>query len=167
VNPAGFVIHSAVHDARPDVTCVLHVHAPAGVAISAQKEGLLPISQQATIALTSLGYHDYEGIALRDAEKPRLVRDLGQNTSLILRNHGLLTVGRSIADAFLAMFTLQRACEVQILAQSGGAELLRVDARVLAGVKDSARSVTRGLGGELAWPALLRRLDRIDESYRS
>jgi ribulose-5-phosphate 4-epimerase/fuculose-1-phosphate aldolase len=167
VNPAGFVIHSAVHDARPDVTCVLHVHAPAGVAISAQKEGLLPISQQATIALTSLGYHDYEGIALRDDEKPRLVRDLGQKTSLILRNHGLLTVGRSIADAFLAMFTLQRACEVQILAQSGGAELLRVDARVLAGVKDSARSVTRGLGGELAWPALLRRLDRIDESYRS
>jgi len=167
VNPAGFVIHSAIHDARPDVTCVLHVHAPAGVAVSAQKEGLLPISQQATIALTSLGYHDYEGIALHDDERPRLVRDLAQNTCLILRNHGLLTVGGSIADAFLAMFTLQRACEVQLLAQSGGRELVPVDPRILAGVRESARSVTKGLGGALAWPALLRRLDRIDTSYRS
>jgi ribulose-5-phosphate 4-epimerase/fuculose-1-phosphate aldolase len=167
VNPAGFVIHSAIHAARSDVTCVLHVHTPAGVAVSAQKQGLLPISQQATIALSSLGYHDYEGIALRDEEKPRLVRDLGDQTCLILRNHGLLTVGRTIADAFLAMFTLQRACEVQVLARSGGAELVLVDPRVLEGVKASTRAVTKGLGGALAWPGLLRRLDRIDESYRS
>ena len=99
---------------------MLHVHTPAGVAVSAQKGGLLPISQQSTIALASLGYHDYEGIALRDDEKPRLVRDLGDKTSLILRNHGLLTVGPTIADAFLDMFILQRACEIQVLAQSGG-----------------------------------------------
>jgi ribulose-5-phosphate 4-epimerase/fuculose-1-phosphate aldolase len=167
VNPAGFVIHSAIHAARGDVTCVLHVHTPAGVAVSAQKQGLLPISQQATIALSSLGYHDYEGIALRDEEKPRLVRDLGGHTCLILRNHGLLTVGGTIADAFLSMFTLQRACEVQILAMSGGAELVRVDPRILDGVKASTQAVTKGLGGALAWPGLLRKLDRIDESYRS
>src|SRR5215469_11461427 len=108
VNPAGFVIHSAVHGARPDVGCVLHVHSNAGVAVSAQREGLLPISQIATIAMSSLGYHDYEGIALRDDEKPRLVRDLGENKGLILRNHGLLTVGPTVGDAFLAMYTLQR-----------------------------------------------------------
>jgi ribulose-5-phosphate 4-epimerase/fuculose-1-phosphate aldolase len=167
VNPAGFVIHSAVHAARPDVGCVLHVHAPAGVAVSAQKGGLLPISQQATIALTSLAYHDYEGIALRDDEKPRFVRDLGESTCLILRNHGLLTVGRTIADAFLAMYTLVSACEVQLLAQSGGSELLAVDAGVLAGVRENAKAVTKGLGSAIAWPALLRRLDRIDAGYRS
>src|SRR5436309_11775566 len=101
VNPAGFVIHSAIHAARHDVSCVLHVHTVAGVAVSAQKDGLLPLSQQSTISLASIGYHDYEGIALRDDEKPRLVRDLGDATCLVLRNHGLLTVGPSVADAFL------------------------------------------------------------------
>jgi ribulose-5-phosphate 4-epimerase/fuculose-1-phosphate aldolase len=167
VNPAGFVIHSAIHAARPDVVCAIHLHTKAGVAVSAQKDGLLPISQQATIAMTSLGYHDYEGIALRDDEKPRLVNDLGSRTCLILRNHGLLTVGRTVSDAFLAMYTLQSACEVQILAQSGGAELVPVDANVLAGARENSRSVTKGLGGALAWPGLLRRLDRIDPGYRT
>src|SRR5207244_6092885 len=119
-HPAGFVIHSAIHAARHDAVCVLHTHTLAGVAVSAQREGLLPISQQATVALASLGYHDYEGIAVRDDEKPRLQRDLGNNTCLILRNHGLLTVGASVADAFLAMSLLQRACEIQLLAQAGG-----------------------------------------------
>jgi ribulose-5-phosphate 4-epimerase/fuculose-1-phosphate aldolase len=167
VNPAGFVIHSAVHAARPDVACVLHLHTPAGVAVSVQKNGLLPVSQQATISLTSLAYHDYEGIALRDDEKPRLVADLGGNACLILRNHGLLTVGRTIADAFLTMYTLQRACEVQLLAQAGGAELLAVAPQVLAGVKDASRSVTKGLGGALAWPGLLRKLDRVSPGYHA
>jgi ribulose-5-phosphate 4-epimerase/fuculose-1-phosphate aldolase len=165
VNPAGFVIHSAIHEARHDVGCVLHVHTPAGVAVSAQRDGLLPISQQATIALASLGYHDYEGIALRDDEKPRLVRDLGTNTALILRNHGLLTVGSTIADAFLAMWNLQRACEIQLLAR--GSDLIQVDPRIVAGVKANALAVTRGLGGDLAWPGLLRRLDRLDPTYRN
>src|SRR4051794_27322856 len=137
VNPAGFVIHSAIHAARPDVTCVLHVHTTAGIAVSAQKGGLLPISQQATIALGSLGYHDYEGIAVRDDEKPRLVIDLGTRASLILRNHGLLTVGRTVADAFVAMFNLQRACEIQVGAQAGGGELVDVDPRIVAGVRAS------------------------------
>jgi ribulose-5-phosphate 4-epimerase/fuculose-1-phosphate aldolase len=167
VNPAGFVIHSAIHGARPDVRCVLHVHTRAGIAVSAQRNGLLPISQQATIALASLGYHDYEGIAVHDDEKPRLVRDLGRSASLILRNHGLLTVGRSVADAFLAMFTLQSACEIQVLAQAGGGVLISVDPGVLAGVRASVDTVTRGGGGALAWPGLLRRLDRIDPSYKT
>ena len=165
VNPAGFVIHSAVHAARADVGCVLHVHTNAGVAVSAQREGLLPISQIATIALSSLGYHDYEGIALRDDEKPRLVRDLGSNAALILRNHGLLTVGSTIGEAFVQMYALQRACETQLLAQAGGGPLVHVDPRILAGVKANIGAATRGMGPSIAWPALRRKLDRLDRSY--
>jgi ribulose-5-phosphate 4-epimerase/fuculose-1-phosphate aldolase len=165
VNPAGFVIHSAIHAGRPDVMCVLHTHTPDGVAVAAQKDGLLPISQQATIALSSLGYHGYEGIAVNDAEKPRLVTDLGKVTNFILRNHGLLTVGPAIADAFLAMYNLQRACEIQVRAQA--AALLDVDPRIVAGVKANVEMVTKGMGGQIAWPALLRKLDRMDAGYRT
>ena len=165
VNPAGFVIHSAIHFGRPDVQCVLHTHTPDGIAVSAQKGGLLPISQQATIALASLAYHGYEGIAVNDAEKSRLVGDLGTNTNFILRNHGLLTVGPAIADTFLAMFNLQRACEIQIRAQ--GAGLIEVDPRIVAGVKANVEKVTRGLGGQIAWPALLRKLERLDPGYKT
>ena len=165
VNPAGFVIHSAIHFGRPDVQCVLHTHTPDGVAVAAQKDGLLPISQQATIALASLSYHDYEGIAVNDAEKARLVKDIGNSTNFILRNHGLLTVGPAVADAFLGMFNLQRACEIQVRAQ--GAATTEVDPRILAGVKAAAEKATRGLGGQIAWPALLRKLDRQDAGYKS
>lgn len=165
VNPAGFVIHSAIHAVRPDAVCVLHTHTPAGVAVSIQRDGLLPLSQQATVALASLGYHDYEGIAVRDDEKPRLQRDLGNNTCLILRNHGLLTVGSTVADAFLSMYLLQRACEIQLLAQGTGQPLISVDPRILAGVKENVVMVTKGLGGALAWPGLLRRLDRLNPGY--
>jgi len=165
VNPAGFVIHSAIHFGRPDVQCVLHTHTPDGVAVAAQKEGLLPISQQATVALASLGYHNYEGIAVNDAEKARLVADLGDNTNFILRNHGLLTVGPAVADTFLMMFNLQRACEIQIRAQSS--TLTEVDPRIVAGVKANVEKVTRGLGGQIAWPALLRKLDRLDAGYKT
>lgn len=166
VNPAGFVIHSAIHAAREDVSCVLHSHTPAGIAVGAQPGGLLPISQQATIAVASLGYHNYEGIALLDAEKPRLVNDLGMKSSLILRNHGLLTVGATIADAFLYMYNLQKSCEIQVLAQAGGGELISVHPAILAGVEANIELVLKGMGGNIAWPALLRRLDRIDPSYR-
>lgn len=166
VNPAGFVIHSAVHEARHDVACVLHSHTRAGVAVSMQQGGLLPKSQNSLIVNCSLGYHDYEGIALQDAEKPRLVADLGGHTFLILRNHGLLTVGASIADAFLAMYVLETACQSQIMAQSGGGPLVEVHPQILAGMQAQAEQVTRGLGGMLAWPGLLRKLDRLDMSYR-
>ena len=131
-NPAGFTIHSAVHAAREDAICVLHLHTNDGIAVSAQEEGLLPISQQALFVLASLGYHDYEGLALNDDEKPRLVADLGKKTFLILRNHGLLTVGQTVADAFLSMFLLQRARKIQILAQSGGGKLIPISEKILA-----------------------------------
>src|SRR5207248_2865937 len=126
INPAGFTIHGAVHEARADALCVMHLHTRHGIAVSGQKEGLLPLSQQAMFALSSLAYHDYEGLALDEEEKPRLVSDLGDNKFMILRNHGLLTIGRTAAEAFLGMFLLERACKIQILAQAGGGELVEI-----------------------------------------
>ncbi|HYL97987.1 MAG TPA: class II aldolase/adducin family protein [Blastocatellia bacterium] len=166
VNPAGFTIHGAIHSAREDALCVMHIHSIEGVAVSAQKNGLLPISQQSTFSLASIGYHDYEGLALNEDEKPRLVSDLGDRHSLILRNHGLLTVGRSAAEAFLSMYNLQRACEIQVRAQAGGAELIQVSESIVKGIEAQAKVVTKGMGASLAWPGLLRKLDRIDPSYR-
>ena len=166
INPAGFTIHSAVHAAREDALCVMHLHTDYGIAVSAQQEGLLPISQQAMLALSSLAYHDYEGLALNEAEKPRLVADLGDKSHLILRNHGLLTVGRSAAEAFLSMFLLERACKIQILAQSGSGELVRIPEPIIRLVELQVKAVTVGQGAALTWPGLLRKLDRIDPSYR-
>ena len=166
VNRAGFVIHGAVHAARDDVQCVLHTHTRAGVAVSAQQNGVLPISQQSTFVLAALAYHDYEGVALHDAEKPRLQADLGQASFLMLRNHGLLTVGPSIADAFLAMYVFESACQIQIAAQAGGA-LTEVNPQIIDGVAEAGRRQTEGMGGAFVWPALLRKLERIDPSYRS
>jgi len=166
INPAGFTIHSAVHAAREDALCVIHLHTDYGIAVSAQQDGLLPISQQALFALSSLAYHDYEGLALNEEEKPRLVSDLGNKTFLILRNHGLLTVGESVPDAFLAMFLLERACKIQILAQAGGAKLVPVSEAILPLIPQQVAMATRGGGGRLAWPGLLRKLDRMDASYR-
>jgi len=167
VNPAGFVIHSAVHQAREDIQCVLHTHTRAGVAVSAQKGGVLPISQQSTFVLASLAYHDYEGVALRDEEKPRLQADLGQADFLMLRNHGLLTVGKTIADAFLAMYVFESTCQIQISAQSGGGELTPVHPQIITGVGHAMKVQSGGMGGAFAWPALLRKLDRQDDSYKS
>jgi ribulose-5-phosphate 4-epimerase/fuculose-1-phosphate aldolase len=166
VNRAGFVIHSAIHAAREDAQCVLHTHTRAGVAVSAQQAGVLPISQQSTFVLASLSYHDYEGVALRDDEKPRLQTDLGNSTFLMLRNHGLLTVGPSIADAFLAMYIFETSCQIQIAAQAGGA-LTTVDPRIVETVAEAVRTQTERLGGSFVWPALLRKLDRADNTYRA
>lgn len=166
INPAGYTIHSAIHEGREDAGCVLHTHTMAGIAVSCQKQGLLPISQQASIVVQSLSYHDYEGIAMNPDEKSRLQRNLGTSRHFMLRNHGLLTVGRTVPDAFLAMFTFQRACEIQVLAQGNGAELLHIPSNVLDTVPEYSRAVMRGAGSGLTWPALLRRLDRIDTSYR-
>ena len=166
VNPAGFVIHSAVHEARADVGCVLHTHTRAGVAVSAQADGLQPISQISLFPYASLGYHDYEGLALNEDEKPRLVADLGNNNALILRNHGLLTTGATIADAFLMMYALETACQTQIMAQSAGSDLVQVPQPIVDGIQAQAEQVTKGLMGQLAWPGLLRKLDRLDASFR-
>ena len=167
INPAGYTIHSAIHEVREDVGCVLHTHTMEGIAVSCQKAGLLPISQQASIVVQSLAYHDYEGIALNPDEKSRLQRNLGASTNFMLRNHGLLTVGRNVPEAFLAMFTFQRACEIQVLAQGNGAELIHIPQPVLDTVPAFTKAVLRGAGANLTWPGLLRRLDRIDAGYRN
>lgn len=179
VNPAGFVIHSTVHAAREDALCVLHTHTVAGVAVSAQTQGLLPISQQASVALSGMslnagaddqaqgiGYHDYEGIAVNDDERPRLARDLGRNNAMILRNHGLLTVGPTVADAFLRMYTLESACRVQIAAQSGGAQLQMIEPKVFETVRQNVRVASTAGGVEaLVWPPLLRKLQRVNPGF--
>ena len=166
INPAGFTIHSAIHAAREDAGCVLHTHTRAGVAVSAQAEGLLPLSQISLFPFASLSYHDYEGIALNEDEKPRLVADLGDTNFMILRNHGLLTVGSSIPDTFLFMYALETACQTQIAAMSGGTELVQVPSPIVNGIQAQVDAVLKGVGGELAWPGLLRKLDRRDPSYR-
>ncbi|MEM7135952.1 MAG: class II aldolase/adducin family protein [Myxococcota bacterium] len=165
INPAGFLIHSCVHEAREDAKCVMHTHSINGVAVSCQKDGVLPISQQSLYVLASLAYHDYEGVALNDAERPRLVADLSDNIFLMLRNHGLLTVASSIADAFLAMYIFEAACMVQIRALAGGRELVPIPDEILAGADQMKAAVTHGLGGMLAWPGLLRKLDRRLPGY--
>jgi ribulose-5-phosphate 4-epimerase/fuculose-1-phosphate aldolase len=165
VNPAGFVIHSAVHEARDNAGCVMHTHTRAGVAVSAQKAGILPLSQQSTFVLASLAYHDYEGVAFRDEEKPRLQADLGQANFLVLRNHGLLVVGKTIPDAFLSMYTFEATCQIQLGAQAGG-ELTHVNPQIVKGVSEAMRVQTGGLGGSFVWPALIRKLNRIDPSYQ-
>lgn len=167
INPAGFTIHSAIHEGREDAHVVMHTHTNAGVAVSAQTEGLLPISQQALFPLTSLAYHDYEGVALREDEKTRLQADLGESYFMILRNHGLLTCAENVADAFLYMFILQRACEIQLMAQSGGTKLTPVSGQIVAGMQAAAKQVTNQAGGALAWPGLLRKLDRINAPYKN
>lgn len=165
MNQAGFTIHSAVHAARNDVGCVMHLHTRDGVAVAAHAEGLLPLNQIALVVNADVGYHEYEGIALDLAERPRLVANLGSKRAMILRNHGTLTVGRTIPEAFLTMYFLERACAIQVATLAGGTRLhLPSD-----GVVDLVhRQVAGGAGSvhDLAWAALLRRLDRQDASFR-
>jgi ribulose-5-phosphate 4-epimerase/fuculose-1-phosphate aldolase len=165
VNPAGFTIHSCIHAGREDVGCVLHTHSRAGVAVSAQKCGILPISQQATFVLPELAYHDYEGVALREDEQPRLQADLGNKTFLMLRNHGLLTVGATVADAFLSMYNFEQTCAIQISAQAGG-ELVQVNPKILETMPQVIKMVTAAQGARIAWPALLRKAERLDPGYK-
>ena len=165
INPAGFVIHSAIHAARDDAKCVLHTHSLNGVAVSAQKNGVLPLSQHSIFVLASLAYHDYEGVALVDDEKPRLVADLGRKNLFMLRNHGLLTVAPTIPDAFQLMYMFETTCTIQVRAQAGGGELIPIPQAIINGAVEQSRQVTKGLGGRLAWPGLLRRLDRRFPGY--
>ena len=163
INPAGFTIHSAIHAAREDAKFVMHLHSDQGVAVAAQKEGLLPLSQHALIVLPRLAYHDYEGIALNHDERERLVADIGDKMLMLLRNHGTLSVGQTAADCWVGMFYLERACKQQVMALSAGREniLFAPDAAV-----DEVKSqVSGGFGGGLAWPACLRKLDRNLPGY--
>ncbi len=167
INAAGFVIHSAVHGAREDAKFVIHIHSDQGVAVSAQAEGLLPLSQHALIVLPHLAYHDYEGAALKMDERERLVRDLGTRSLMMLRNHGTLATGATAAEAWVLLFHLERACKMQVMALSAGR-----DGVLMA--PESAREEVRkivegGLGrmGELPWPGLLRKVDRYSPGYDS
>jgi ribulose-5-phosphate 4-epimerase/fuculose-1-phosphate aldolase len=164
VNPAGFVIHSAIHAAREDAGCVLHTHTRAGVAVSAMKQGLLPISQQATVIMNSLAYHDYEGIAVRDDERTRLQQHLGTANYLMLRNHGLLTVGRTVGDAFLHMYTFESACQIQVGALAGG-EVIEVGEPVMDTVKHALSVQRNALPISEVYAAMKRKLDRRNPGY--
>ncbi|MEG8039000.1 class II aldolase/adducin family protein [Sphingomonas sp. LR60] len=168
VNPAGFTIHSAIHMARDDAQAVMHLHTPHGQAVSAMACGLLPHTQTAMIASHDVAYHEYEGIATDLEERERLVADLGSRHAMILRNHGTLTVGDSVASCFLRLYFLERACEAQVLMLAAGMDGLHTPPQ---GVEDKVarQSPPAGVGmlaRGLAWPALLRKLDRIDRSYR-
>lgn len=164
VNPAGFTIHSAVHMAREDAQAVIHLHARAGVAVSAHRDGLLPLSQTAMLCLRHLSYHDYEGVALNLDERERLVRDLGDKDMMLLRNHGTLSVGRSVAEAFTLHYFLMKACEIQVDTLSCGPTCMPSE-QALATTHDQAE--TLGRAEKLTWPALRRMLDRKDPSYQS
>jgi ribulose-5-phosphate 4-epimerase/fuculose-1-phosphate aldolase len=164
VNPAGFVIHSAIHAAREDLHCVLHTHTKYGMAVSALECGLLPVSQFAMQFYNRVAYHDYEGVSLDLEERERLVQDLGEKKVMIMRNHGLLTAGHTIPEAFILMFYLDRSCEVQITAQSAGDKLIIPPTVVCehSAVQQNVEDM-----GQLEWPALIRMLDREDPSYRN
>ena len=168
VNAAGFTIHSAVHQARHDLVCVMHTHTVAGMAVAAQKVGLLPLAQTSLEFYENLAYHGYEGIAFDLGERERLVGDLGDKMAMILRNHGLLTCGKSIAQAFTKMHSLEKSCQLQIAAQAGGDLVLPSEAvckHTAQQFRLSENTESEGDLDKLAWTALLRKLDRINPGY--
>ncbi|WP_286237132.1 class II aldolase/adducin family protein [Neptuniibacter halophilus] len=166
INPAGFTIHSAVHEVRDDAHCVMHLHTNETIAVSTLKEGLLPLSQYSCFSLSSLGTHGYEGLAVNQDEKLRLKQDLGTHNHLLLPNHGALTVGPTVGDAFMRMYDLQRACEIQLLIQSTGQEAIPVADEIVEGIFRQANVVHSGsTGGQKSWPAMLRRAYRLDPGF--
>ncbi|MEW6982164.1 class II aldolase/adducin family protein [Colwelliaceae bacterium 6471] len=166
INPAGFTIHSAIHEARHEDMCALHVHTNEAIAVASVEEGLLPLSQYAMFALASISYHDYEGLAVNSDEKLRLQQDLGDSNFMLLRNHGGLTMGKTIGDAFMHMYDLIRACQVQMQVMSMGMTPVLVDQSIVDGIKAQANIVHTGLtGGQKAWPAMLRRVYRSDPKF--
>lgn len=165
-NPAGFTIHSAVHEVRHDDICALHVHCNETIAVASLKEGLLPLSQYSMFALASMSYHDYEGLAVNEDEKLRLQQDLGNSNFMLLRNHGALTMGKTIGDAFMHMYDLIRACQIQIQIMSTGMQPILLEQSLIDGIKAQADIVHTGLtGGQKAWPAMLRRAYKVDASF--
>ncbi|REL26417.1 class II aldolase/adducin family protein [Thalassotalea euphylliae] len=168
INPAGFTIHSAVHQVRHDAMCVMHLHTNELISVATLKEGLLPLSQYSAFALASMSYHGYEGLAVNEDEKARLQADLGNANFMLLRNHGGLTCGQTIGDAFMHMYDLTRACQVQLQVQATGAELIEIEQSIVDNIKAQANVVHTGLtGGQKSWPAMLRRIYRLDPSFAS
>ena len=166
INRAGYVIHSAIHEARPEIACVIHTHSWASMAVSALECGLLPITQTA-MRFLKIGYHDYQGVVLDDAEKASLVKDLGAGDALMLRNHGALVVGRSIGEAFNWMHRVELSCHSQLAAMACNTPLVQPPPAVLEATWNNYQRGTRRPYGLMEWPALLRKLDRMDPSYRS
>ena len=165
-NRAGFIIHSAVHMNRDDAMFVIHLHTDYGVAVSCQEAGLRPLNQTAIAIYSDLAYHDYEGVATNLTERERIVEDLGTNNAMILRNHGTMACGPNAGGAWQAIFRLERACKYQILAESGGATTHSLSADIIASRAGATSTGSLETRGEFIWPALLRKLDRIDQSYR-
>ena len=169
MNPAGFVIHSAVHMARPEVACVIHTHTQAGVGVATQKNGLLPLTQQSLAVLATTSYHEYEGIAFDMSERERLAQDLGNNNVLFLKNHGLLTVGNTVGEAFMWMYRAERACRFQLAFQQDGVEATEISEEMQKITMDRNRQANSKDGyrpiGQKEWPALLRKLDRENPGY--
>lgn len=165
INPAGFVIHGAIHGARDDAHCILHTHTVAGMAVSSQVDGLLPLSQTAMSIYSDLAYHDYEGIVLDEAERERLLPNIGTKNNVILRNHGLLTMGPSVGEAYLRMFFLQKACETQVAAMSSGQKLIMPDEDIAIKVSEQTVGGFTGLN-QLNWDAALRKADRVSPGFR-
>lgn len=163
VNPAGFTIHSAIHDAREDAGCVMHLHTVAGTAVSSQEAGLLPLNQTSMLLNGKVAYHDFEGVALNHDERPRLVADLGDKSAMILRNHGTLVTGSTVAEAFTTMYFLERSCEMQVAAQAGGP--LRIPHPHVQDVVEQQSMGLSVVANRLVWPGLLRRLDRLNPGY--
>ena len=168
LNSGGFAIPSTIHAARPDINCVIHTHTIAGCAVSMQKAGLLPLNQHALQVIGDVAYHDYEGTGRSADERARFLADFGDKHIMVLRNHGLIIVGRTIAEAFIATYRMERACAMQLAFQQSGAEFNPLsDAVVSAGYARSSAGAARGHDpNTLDWPALLRKLDRIDPSYK-
>lgn len=167
INQAGYVIHSAIHGARKDITCALHTHTEAGMAVSSQKDGLLPLNMSAIRFYGNLAYHDYQGVTLDVEERDSIVESLGDKYAMILRNHGLLTLGRNLGEAFYLMYNLEKACRSQLAAMAGGAELEIPPEHVLQkSAAQSWRPNTNNTEMHPTWPALVRKMDRIDPSFR-
>jgi len=165
VNQAGYVIHSAVHGARPEVGCVIHTHSWASMAVSALECGLLPITQTA-MRFLRIGYHDFEGVVLKTGEQASIVQDLGANEALLLRNHGALVVGNTVGEAFNWMHRLELACRTQLAAMAAASPLRQVPPEVLQETWNNYQPGTRRPYGVMEWPALLRKLDRLDPAFR-
>ena len=164
-NPAGFVIHGAIHEAKPEVQCIIHTHSLAGMAVASLKHGLLPMTQTA-MRFDRVASHDYEGVVLDTAERGRLLKNLGDCDVMLLRNHGILAVGKSVAEAFNNTYRIERACRTQLMAQNGADEIVLPPKAVIAKTNHMYKPGTRRPYGVLEWPAMRRLADRIDPSYR-
>ncbi len=164
INYTGFIIHGAIHARRHDVGCVMHTHTPGGLAVSALKQGLMPVVQDAFIFHRRIAYHDYEGVSVDPGECERLAASLGHHKAMILRNHGLLTCGATVGEAFVMMYYLEKACRAQLAALQTGCEIHLPPEAV---VEKAAQQSARFAAGKYEWPALLRLMDRKDPSFRS